>query len=100
MEFRPAWETDIDNICELVASAIAHMREQRIYQWDEMYPTREDFLNDLQENTLSVGLIDGEIAVTFTVNQICAPEYNDGDWQYPAAEYRIVHSLCVHPKFQ
>lgn len=100
VEFRRAWETDIDNICELVASAIAHMREQKIFQWDKMYPTREDFFNDLQENTLSVGLIDGEIAVTFTVNQICEPEYNDGDWQYPDEEYRIVHRLCVKPKFQ
>lgn len=100
MEFRPARETDIDDICDLVASAIARMREQKIFQWDEIYPAREDFLNDLQENTLSVGVIDGEIAVTFTVNRTCDPEYNDGDWQYPEEEYRIVHRLCVHPKFQ
>lgn len=100
MEFRLARETDIDSICELVASAVVHMREQKIFQWDEIYPTREDFLNDLQENALSVGVIDGEIAVTFTVNQTCEPEYNDGDWQYPEEEYRIVHRFCVHPKFQ
>ncbi|MDE5716310.1 MAG: GNAT family N-acetyltransferase, partial [Lachnospiraceae bacterium] len=37
---------------------------------------------------------------TFTVIQIWEPEYNDGDWQYPDEEYRIVHRLCVNPKFQ
>jgi len=100
MEFRPARQEDIDSICELVAAAIAHMQEQGIFQWDKIYPTRGDFLNDLQENTLFVGLIEGEIAVTFTVNQTCDPEYDDGDWQFPEEEYRIVHRLCVNPKFQ
>lgn len=100
MEFRPAGQEDIDNICELVASAIAHMREQKIFQWDEIYPTREDFLNDLKENSLFVGLVEGEIAVTFTVNRTCDPEYDDGEWQYPEEEYRIIHRLCVNPEFQ
>ena len=100
LEFGPARQADIDGICALVASAILHMQEQKIFQWDEKYPTREDFLNDLQENTLSVGTIEGKIAVTFTVNQTCEPEYDDGDWQYPNEEYRIIHRLCVNPEFQ
>ncbi len=100
MEFRQAEQADIDQICGLVASAIAHMREQKIFQWDENYPTREDFLEDLQENTLYVGVIEGEIAVTFTVNRTCEPEYEDGDWQYTEQEHRILHRLCVAPKFQ
>lgn len=100
MEFRPARQEDIDSICELVAAAIVHMQEQKIFQWDEIYPTREDFLKDLQESTLFVGMIEGEVAVTFTVNQTCDPKYDDGDWQYPEEEYRIVHRLCVNPKFQ
>lgn len=100
LEFRRACRTDIDGICALVASAIIHMQEQKIFQWDEKYPTRVDFLNDLQENTLSVGTIEGKIAVTFTVNQACDPEYEDGEWQYPNEEYRIVHRLCVNPEFQ
>ena len=100
MEFRPARQTDIDGICALVASAIIHMQEQKIFQWDEIYPTKEDFLEDLQENTLFVGAIEGEIAVTFTVNRTCDPEYGDGDWRYPDLTYRIVHRLCVHPRYQ
>lgn len=100
LEFRRACRTDIDGICALVASAIIHMQEQQIFQWDEKYPTRVDFLNDLQENTLSVGTIEGKIAVTFTVNQTCDPEYDDGEWQYPNEKYRIVHRLCVNPEFQ
>lgn len=100
MEFRPAGQEDIEAICEMVAAAILHMREQKIFQWDKNYPTEEDFLEDLQENTLFVGTIEGEVAVTFTVNQTCEPEYDDGDWRYPALTYRIVHRLCVHPRYQ
>ena len=77
LEFRPAQQTDIDGICALVASAITHMQEQKIFQWDEKYPTRDDFLGDLKENTLFVGTIEGKIAVTFTVNQTCDPEYEE-----------------------
>ena len=47
-----------------------------------------------------MGTIEGKIAVTFTVNQTCDPEYEDGDWQYPDEEYRIIHRLCVNPEFQ
>lgn len=100
MEFRPAKREDIDEICELVAAAVTHMREQQIFQWDKIYPTRGDFLGDLQKNELFVGLIEGEIAVTVTVNRTCDPAYDDGDWQYPDEEYRIIHRLCVAPKFQ
>lgn len=100
MEFRPAKQEDIEEICKMVAAAILHMREQKIFQWDEIYPTKEDFLEDLQENTLFVGEIEGEIAVTFTVNRTCDPEYGDGDWRYPDLTYRIVHRLCVHPRYQ
>ena len=100
LEFKRARQTDIDGICALVASAIIHMQEQKIFQWDEKYPTRVDFLDDLRENTLFVGTIEGKLAVTFTVNQTCDPEYDDGDWKYPDEEYRIIHRLCVNPTFQ
>ena len=74
MEFREAEQKDVAVICELVAAAIAHMQEQGIDQWDKYYPTAEDFLSDLEENTLLVGTIDGEVAVTVTVNQTCERE--------------------------
>lgn len=100
MEFRPARQEDIEAICEMVAAAILHMQEQKIFQWDKYYPAREDFLNDLKENTLLVGTVDGEVAVTVTVNQTCEPEYENGDWQYRDQTYCIVHRLCVHPGHQ
>ncbi|MCI9346508.1 MAG: GNAT family N-acetyltransferase [Lachnospiraceae bacterium] len=100
MEFREAEQKDVAVICELVAAAIAHMQEQGIDQWDKYYPTAEDFLSDLEENTLLVGTIAGEVAVTVTVNQTCEPEYQNGDWQHREQKYCIVHRLCVHPRHQ
>ena len=42
----------------------------------------------------------GDIASVFVVNSECDEEYENGDWQYPDASFRVIHRLCVNPKFQ
>ena len=43
MNFRKATQDDIDEICQLVKNAIDVMEQNDIHQWDEIYPTKEDF---------------------------------------------------------
>lgn len=43
MEFRRGTIEDLDHICCLTESAIKRMEAQGIHQWDEVYPSREDF---------------------------------------------------------
>lgn len=47
MHYRLAEEQDINSICNLIKSAIAEMERNNIHQWDEIYPTKEDFLDDI-----------------------------------------------------
>lgn len=100
MTFRIANEHDIDNICDLISLAIKNMEKHHIFQWDSIYPKREDFMQDIQRGECFVGLSDNEISVVYTINQMCEKEYQNGNWKYPHYEYRIIHRLCVHPKFQ
>ena len=100
MLYRMAEESDIESILGLVQSAILEMERQGIFQWDSIYPSRDDFLDDIREETLFVGMADQEIAVVFTVNKACDEQYKNGAWKYPNTEYRIIHRLCVDPKYQ
>lgn len=100
IKYRIAKEDDINIICDLVASAIRNMENQNILQWDTIYPARDDFLEDIKKGELFVGLLNDEIAVIYTVNAECEEEYKNGNWKYPDSSFRVIHRLCVHPKFQ
>lgn len=100
IQYRPGKTEDIDAICCMVHDAILEMERHHIFQWDEYYPIREDFVEDIRRGELWVGMTDEEICVVYTVNELCDPEYQNGEWKYTDCAYRIVHRLCVNPKYQ
>lgn len=100
IKYRPAEESDIGTICSLVGRAIDSMRENKIFQWDKVYPSREVFAEDISKGELFVGTLDGDIAVLYTINRECDGEYDKCCWKYTDCEYRIIHRLCVDPKYQ
>lgn len=100
MFYRLAQESDIDEICKLIKNAICSMEEQGIFQWDDIYPAKADFLADIQKQQLYVGVLDNDIAVVYTVNEECDKAYENGRWNYPDCTYRIIHRLCVDPVYQ
>ena len=100
MTFKKASESDIDEICQLVKAAVDVMEKNGIHQWDEIYPAREDFLGDISEGNLFVGMKDGEIAVIYVLNKNQDEAYFSADWKYNGENFCIIHRLCVNPKFQ
>lgn len=100
MIYRLAQESDIDAVCGLVKDAVGSMEKQGIFQWDNIYPAKEDFLDDIQKQQLYIGIVDDDAAVVYTVNKECDREYENGRWKYPDCEYRIIHRLCVNPAYQ
>lgn len=98
--YRKATLDNLYEIMELIKSAIICMNEAEIYQWDEIYPDEAAIKQDIESNDLYIGILDGKIAVIYVINKFCDEEYNKGDWQYPEAEYGIIHRLCVHTDFQ
>lgn len=100
MDFKKATESDIEEICSLVKNAIAVMDQDGIPQWDEIYPTKEDFLNDIRAQSLYKGIIDGQIAVIYALNKFQDEAYFSADWTYRGEDFCIIHRLCVNPEFQ
>ncbi len=100
MLYRLAEERDIDTICNIIETAVDKMEKQLIFQWDEIYPAKDDFLDDVRKRQLFVGLLKDDIAVIYVVNKESAAEYQNGKWQYAGCEYRVIHRLCVNPAYQ
>ncbi len=100
MIYRLAEEADIDKICSLIANAVNKMESQQIFQWDNLYPTKADFIADIQKQQLFIGMTNNDISVIYTLNKDSDKEYRNGAWKYLNSEYRIIHRLCVNPKYQ
>ncbi len=100
IEYQSATPNNLNEIMLLVKNAILTMENNHIHQWDEIYPTAEDFAEDIRQGCLYIGISEGKIAVVFALNQLCDEAYQYGSWQYPDREFYVVHRLCVNPLFQ
>lgn len=98
--FRLAEPSDLDKIFHIFESAIKNMISQNILQWDEIYPQKSHLHEDILKKELYIGILDGEIASVYVLNDECDEQYKNGNWEYPDASYKVVHRLCVDPKFQ
>lgn len=100
ISYREATENDLKEIEVLVKAAIMHMNEQGIRQWDDKYPTKEDFTKDMQKKELYVGIQEEKIAVVYVLNQECDEDYKNGQWKKDDVLFYVLHRLCVNPYFQ
>lgn len=100
LHFRKGCASDLAEIDALVQAAILAMNAAGIEQWDEVYPTVDDFRRDCESGHLRVGEIRGRVAVVYVLNRLCDEEYHAADWQCCDGDWRVLHRLCVHPDFQ
>ena len=100
IEYKIATENNIDEIFCLVKNAIDTMEEKGIHQWDEVYPTKEDFLADIKNRDLYAGIVDGKIAVVYAANKCQYEDYFTAKWTYDGDDFCVIHRLCVNPDFQ
>ena len=100
MEYRLGKIEDLDDICELITSAVDTMEKQGIHQWDERYPIREDFEADIQSNTLYTVIRDGVLVGVYVISRECDGEYDSCKWESEDATACILHRLCVSPEIQ
>lgn len=100
LKYRKATFDDLEEIWNIVENSIDVMERNNIFQWDNLYPSKEDFQKDIVKNQLYLGLANDQIAVLYVLNQECDKEYENGDWKFKEEAFCIVHRLCVNPDFQ
>lgn len=92
--------SDLNQLYSITKSCAKHMIENGIFQWNEMYPSKEILQNDielqqiwkLQENEIIVGII--------VLTEIEDKEYKDVKWLTENHKNLYIHRLVVHPNFQ
>lgn len=100
ISYRAAVMDDLEDIFRLVECAVKQMEQEKIFQWDSIYPTKEDFRNDIKNKSLYIGVIHDKIVVVYALNEQCDEQYKNGQWQYAGEKYKIIHRLCVSPDYQ
>lgn len=100
MLYRIAKTEDMDAICVLIEDAIREMESHEIFQWDDLYPTREDFFEDIEKKSLYLVLEENIIVAMYVINGESDEAYNNANWNCTDETAYILHRFCVSPSFQ
>jgi ribosomal protein S18 acetylase RimI-like enzyme len=97
---REATTSDIDAILELTKACAKHMISKGIFQWNEHYPHRTAFENDLKRGELFVIEMDASIVGCIVISTLMDDEYIPIDWMTVNDNNVYIHRLAVHPSQQ
>lgn len=100
IRFRVAEESELDTVFRMFQCASKHMEEQGIYQWDELYPDRNDLEEDIRKGELYLGVAEQEPVAAYVLNRERDEAYINGKWKGEEASCMVLHRLCVNPAFQ
>jgi ribosomal protein S18 acetylase RimI-like enzyme len=94
---RKAIYKDLNRIKQITEACAIKMIEEKIYQWNDTYPSIEVFEQDIREETLYV--IEEQTTVWGCI--MFSPKkdavYNSVKWLTPDSENLYVHRLAVDP---
>lgn len=87
--------SEIKNLTEACAEAL---QKNNIFQWNELYPSREKLQQDILEEDLFALKDDEEIVGIIVLTPKVDKEYLPVQWLTPNKKNLYVHRLAVHPK--
>lgn len=99
-EFRQAIPADAEEVVILFRMAISHMVDNKIYQWDEIYPNVEVLSNDIRNKEMYLLIQNGQILACVVINEDQDEEYDTAPWRYREGRIAVIHRLCVSPAVQ
>tara|TARA_R110002049_G_scaffold1113_3_gene8214 strand:+ start:3949 stop:4449 length:501 start_codon:yes stop_codon:yes gene_type:complete len=97
---RKAFFKDIDELLKITRACTVHMADKDIYQWNEFYPNKRAFINDIERDELYVLEVKNTLIGCATVSTFMDEEYIPIHWLTPNANNIYIHRLAVHPKYQ
>ena len=100
MVYRLAKKSDIDDVVKLVKAAIVQMEADGIYQWDDIYPAKEDFINDIEKKSLYLAIDSKKLAAIYVISAESDEAYKNAEWENNDESAYILHRFCVSPNYQ
>lgn len=98
MKIQPASINDLDALTAIANKCTEHLDAQGIYQWDDIYPSRKDFQDDIFEQNLYIITVNNDISGCICINQIEYPGYETANWQ--GSQFYVIHKLMVDPQYE
>ena len=92
--------TDIDKILEITNLCAVQLIEKNIFQWNEHYPNKEAFFEDLKVHELFVLEQHINIIGCITISTFMDPFYGPLTWLTPNKNNIYIHRLAIHPNYQ
>ena len=100
MVYRLAKKSDIDDVVKLVKAAIVQMEADGIYQWDDIYPAKEDFINDIEKKSLYLAIDSKKLAAIYVISAESDEAYKNAAWENNDESAYILHRFCVTADYQ
>lgn len=100
MDYRLGTLEDIDSIVALIQDAVKEMERNEIYQWDNIYPNRKDFEEDIKKGTLYIVMDGRDLVALYVISREYDEAYEKCEWKNSDEGSFILHRFCVSPKFQ
>lgn len=97
---RKAIQGDLDAVMEIIQSCTNDMISQKIFQWNDKYPDRETFFNDIENEDLLLLFQDNQLLGCVSVTNKMDDFYSTIDWIAATKKNIYVHRLAIHPKYQ
>ena len=92
--------SDIDEILKVTRSCSFYLIENQIYQWNEHYPNKEAFSEDIKRNELYVFEINYIIVGCITISTLMDGFYKPLKWLTSNKNNLYIHRLAIHPEHQ
>lgn len=90
----------LDKVKEIAESCASDMINRNIFQWNEKYPSKKIFKEDIESNSLYLAKINQEIVGCIMLTKNKDDVYKDIKWLSEDNINLYIHRLAVHPLFQ
>ncbi|MBT8303469.1 MAG: GNAT family N-acetyltransferase [Bacteroidia bacterium] len=97
---RTARAKDIDSLMEITRACAIDMISKGIHQWNDHYPSKTAFINDLERNELYVLDANETVKGCIVISTHMDEEYKPIQWLTNNNNSIYVHRLAIEPSMQ
>ncbi len=97
---RLAKEEEIIKLLAITFACAENMISKNIFQWNEHYPSRTAFENDVLRKELYVVTSEEKIIGCIVLSPKMDEEYLSITWLIPNTNNLYIHRLAIHPNYQ
>lgn len=97
---RLAQKLDLQRVSQITRLCAVEMKSRKVFQWNEHYPDRKSFVNDINNNELYVYCIKGKVVGCVSICSYMDKVYSKVSWKTNGKNSVYIHRLAVDPEHQ